>query len=417
MEEEAELFDVEGQVAAHRDLLEQLMQGIDDSQDTVDALREQISETEIDLNHLRNEIAELQRVKKMRDIGGTVFTDCPDFEVERLNPEHQDHLNAVLDRIYDLEHELEDREAESAVAQDECDALARDNQALEQELARTKIELANVERERKHCENSIESAQRRLKELKIVSETNKTNLKVTETAVVGLEGRQESLRGKTGGIVELEKTIASLQEEKSREEDALAELTTDIEKITEKRQEEVEEITRNGNGYTEMLMWDEENQTVQDEIKFVREQIVKVKAENEKEKEWYTRTSKRSRELTNLFHKWEGRKVPECNRRESVDELLAELAKTEKGTNAEVESTKAALEQLVIKNATMEEKIRKKQEEIERNMALFAAERVRLREQVDSLRFRSFEEEHQLITQIQALKLKLAQQKANKEGC
>ena len=100
MEEEAELYEVEGQVAAHRDLLEQLMQGIDDSQDTVDALREQISETEIDLNHLRNEIAELQRVKKMRDIGGTVFTDCPDFEVERLNPEHQDHLNAVLDRIY-----------------------------------------------------------------------------------------------------------------------------------------------------------------------------------------------------------------------------------------------------------------------------------------------------------------------------
>ena len=194
-------------------------------------------------------------------------------------------------------------------------------------------------------------------------------------------------------------------------------MTTDIERITEKRQEELEEITRNGSEYTEMLMWDEENQTVQDEIKFVREQIAKVKAENEKEKEWYTRTSKRSRELTNLFHKWEGRKVPECNRRESVDELLAELAKTEKGQSAEAESTKAALEQLVIKNATMEEKIRKKQEEIERNMALFAAERVRLREQVDSLRFRSFEEEHQLISQIQALKLKLAQQRANKEGC
>lgn len=417
MADEFELIDVEGQVAAHRELLDQLMQGIDDSQETVDALREQISETEIDINHVRSEIAELQKVRQTRNINTTVFTDCPDFDMSLLNPEHQDHLNAVLDRIYDLERELEEKEVESTHAQSECDAIARENQSLEQELARTKAAVENAERERRRVETSIENSQRRLKELQILSQTNKQNLSVTEVAVAGLEGRQESLKGKTGGIIELERSIASLQEEVSREQDALDEQRLDTEKVKERMTEDLEEINKHKTNHTELLQWESENEKVLAEIASVKQQLEEAKKANEAESGLYVRLSKRYRDLNALFNKWEGRDIPPCRRSETLDQLFAELAKTEKGTTAATEKRRADLEQIIISNSILEEKIKRKREEIERGMALFTAEQASLKEQVDGLRLKSFEEEQQLVQQINALKLKLAQQKANKQGC
>lgn len=415
-DEAADLLEVESEVQAHRDELENLMQKIDDSQGTVDALREQISDTEIEISHIRQEIAELRRVKQMRTIEGVCFTECPDFDVTLLNPEHRDHLNELLDRIYDLEHRLERKEEKSGHLNAEVDALARENEDLEREIQRLKASLEETKRDRKHVRNSIENGQQRLKELGITIKANKQNLTITESAIQGLIGRQDTICGKSGGIVELEKSIKSLEEEISREQDDLDQTNGDTERIHETMSEEERMIKERAGDYTGLLNWNSERENLRMEIKSVTKELEDARKENEKETQTYSQISKRLRELTPLFTKWEGKVLPEVPSDDrTVDALLAELSRSDKKMSRDSEDAKAALERILIDNQVLEEKIRRKQEELDRNMALFSVEIQRLKGRIEDSRTRAFEEEQALVSQIQSLKLKIAQQKANKQ--
>ena len=415
-EDRGNLFEVESDVAAHRDELENLMQKIDDSQGTVDALRDQITETQIEISHIQQEIAELKRVKQMRAVEGVCFTECPDFDLDRLNPEHRDHVNDLMDRIYDLEQKLERKEEKSGHLGAEVDALSRENESLEREIQKLKASIETAKRDRKHVRNSIENAQQRLKEIGITIKANKQSLTITESALQGLIGRQDSIAGKSGGIVDLEKSIKSLQEAISREQDDLDQTTGDTERFRDAMTEEERMIMERGSDYTGMLNWNSERENLRSEISSVTKQLEEARKENEKETQSYTKIAKRMRELTNLFNKWEGKTLPEtASDDRPVDELLAELVRNDREKAHSAEDAKKALEQAVITNQVLEEKIKRKQEELDRNMALFHADLKRLKERIDETRMRSFEEEHSLVSQIQALKLKIAQQKANKQ--
>ena len=264
--------------------------------------------------------------------------------------------------------------------------------------------------------NSIENAQQRLKEIGITIKANKQSLTITESALQGLIGRQDSIAGKSGGIVDLEKSIKSLQEAISREQDDLDQTTGDTERFRDAMTEEERMIMERSSDYTGMLNWGSERENLRSEISSVTKQLEEARKENEKETQSYTKIAKRMRELTNLFNKWEGKTLPEtASDDRPVDELLAELVRNDREKAHSAEDAKKALEQAVITNQVLEEKIKRKQEELDRNMALFHADLKRLKERIDETRMRSFEEEHSLVSQIQALKLKIAQQKANKQ--
>ena len=82
-------------ITAHEAVLEELMTKIDESQETVDALREQIADTEVEISHLKNDILQLKKLKQKKTIECSYIGPEPEFDVSLLNPDHKDLINEI----------------------------------------------------------------------------------------------------------------------------------------------------------------------------------------------------------------------------------------------------------------------------------------------------------------------------------
>jgi hypothetical protein len=339
---------------------------------------------------------------------------CGSFETSKLNPEHRAFVNELLDRIYEIEQSLGEQEERNSHLSSEYEALVRENEELKKGIRQMKINIERKRQEERHAKEKIENAQRKIKDQEAQIRLNSQVLNLTETAVAGLIGRQKDLEDNSGGIVSLEKGIRSLTAEINSEESEIDTTKNQIATMEEDAAQAINEMDREISELQSLANWAEESERIAEEIEAAKEELTAIRAKNEEANAKYKLLYERYRLLTPLMKKWHRSDLSEFEPTESVDVLLAQAARAVRVTSDGSETMTARLEELIVKNSTTEGLIKKRQEELERGITLFRAEAKRLKERIEARRMKSFEEEHEIVGQISALKVKLAQKQIRK---
>jgi len=204
--------DLESQVAAHREALEDVMDSIDERQATVDALREQIADTSIAVARLEDGLMQQRSVHRACELAGGVSTEPGDFDVASLNAEHRDWVRAALDRIHEVEASADAEDARNAALAEERDALVRENDGLDRALGLHRRELDVARREARRVRAETRAAQARARELSIAVSANGQTLAITDRAIAGLAERASDLETRDGGLIDLGKAAAALED-------------------------------------------------------------------------------------------------------------------------------------------------------------------------------------------------------------
>jgi chromosome segregation ATPase len=388
---------------------QELTERINDQQNTIGALHDQIAQTEIEVSAARQEIAELRNIEKRQSTEGIFPVTCGNFEKNKLNPEHRAFVNDLLDRIYEVEQTLGEQEKRNSYLSSEYEALILENENLKKRIRQMKIDIERKRQEDRYAKEKIENAQRKLKDQEAQIRSNSQILNLTETAVAALIGRQKDLEDNSGGIVSLEKGIRSLTAEINTEESEIDTTKNQIATLEEDTAQAITEMDKEISELQTLANWAEESERIAEEIEAVKEELTAIRTKNEEANAKYKTLYERYRLLTPLMKKWQRSDLSEFEPTEAIDVLLAQSARAVRSSSDGTDMLNARLEELIVKNSTTEGLIRKRQEELERGITLFRAEAKRLKDRIEARRMKSFEEEHEIVGQISALKVKIAQ--------
>ena len=404
-------------ITAHEAVLEELMTKIDESQETVDALREQIADTEVEISHLKNDILQLKKLKQKKTIECSYIGPEPEFDVSLLNPDHKDLINEMMDKIYSKELELEKLEKANQNLEDEVDSFTRENDELDQKIRAARIQIKKTKQENSYVRNSITMTQQKIKESEQDIRMNSQSLKLTSAAVRGLESRQEELETKDGGANELQKMIDSAEVEIALEQNDITKTVEQIERANEFHNDAIEQMNNELSSHNSLINWESEKANLQNEIRKTKEELKNAREENDNKNSSYAELFNRYRLLAPIVKKWCNSDLTQIQD-EPDKEISALISQSNKASTKSVKVTDEKDEKLneeKIKNGELEAIITKKRTQLEREMALFAAEEKRLKERIEYQRTRSFEEEHNIVAQMSKIKVKIAQIKNKKK--
>jgi chromosome segregation ATPase len=320
----------------------------------------------------------------------------------------------LLDRIYEVEQALEEQETRNSYLSSEYEALIQESEELKKGVRQLKINIERKRQEDRYVKEKIEHTQRRIRDEEAQIRSNSQTLSLTETAVAGLISRQKDIEDSSGGIVSLEKQITSVEAEIHSEEAEIDATTNRISALEEETAEALAEMDREIGEFQMLTNWAEESERIADEIEAVKEELAVTKSENERANARYKTLYDRYRQLVPIVKKWDRCDLSEYEPTESLDALLAKVSRAVRSTVDESDSSGKRLEEEIVKNSTTEGIIRKRQEELERGITLFRMETKRLKDRIEGRRMKSFEEEHELVGQISALKVKIAQKQLKK---
>jgi chromosome segregation ATPase len=395
-------------------LLRDLTAQIKEQEAAIAELHDQIAEKEIEIGNVRRDVTELRNIQTRQSAEGIIPVKCPEFDRTQLNPEHRAYVNDLRDRIDEVELILEKQQTRNTDLSKEYADLVHENEDLKKKVRRLTIEIERAKQKDAHLKEDIESAQRRLKDQESQIRANSQTLTLTETALSGLMDRQRALEENSGGIMSLDKGIVSLKGEISSEEQAIGDTQRKIDDLEAETAAALKEMDQEIKELQSMANWAEEAERIADEIEAAKEELAKARAANEAGNARYKTLYERYRQLVPLVKKWEKTDLSEFEPTEPLDVLLTRAAKAARTTVSESDTTAFQLEEEIVKNSTKEGLIRKRQEELERGIVLFNTETKRLKDRIEARRMKSFEEEHEIVEQISALKIKIAQRQMKK---
>lgn len=406
-----EFYDESDDIAEKQAELNDLLDKIDDSQLNVDRMSEEIAEKKVEITHLKNEVEQLKKLKQKQTIEGNYGLKSPNFDITQLNPEHRDLVNEILDRIYNREMELEKIEGENSNLNAEVDAIILENESLSQQIRKYKTQIDRKRQDHQFLRSEIQLTQQKIKESEQTIRMNNQTLKITTAAVNGLANRQDDFENEVGGTTELEKLIASTEMEIAQEQLDIDTTEEQIRKMTELHQEAICQMDSDLKSHTDLINWDGERKAINDEIEATKIAIKEAKVDNESKNSSYASLFNRYRLLAPIVKKWCTTDLSgiEDNPDADIDQLIEKANKASEASFSATEKKNDSLDQKIKENAALEAKNIRKREELEREIQLFHAEEKRLKESIEYQRTRAFEEEHDIVSQISRIKVKIAQ--------
>ena len=323
----------------------------------------------------------------------------------------------MMDKIYSKELELEKLEKANQNLEDEVDSFTRENDELDQKIRAARIQIKKTKQENSYVRNSITMTQQKIKESEQDIRMNSQSLKLTSAAVRGLESRQEELETKDGGANELQKMIDSAEVEIALEQNDITKTVEQIERANEFHNDAIEQMNNELSSHNSLINWESEKANLQNEIRKTKEELKNAREENDNKNSSYAELFNRYRLLAPIVKKWCNSDLTQIQD-EPDKEISALISQSNKASTKSVKVTDEKDEKLneeKIKNGELEAIITKKRTQLEREMALFAAEEKRLKERIEYQRTRSFEEEHNIVAQMSKIKVKIAQIKNKKK--
>jgi chromosome segregation ATPase len=405
---------IQEMIASRREILDDLMQRIDDSQETADTLRAQISDTEIKVAHAKHEIGQLRAVQDRQTVQAIHPVSCPNFDVETLNVEHRDFVSDIVDRIHQLEQELKRQGQANSDLEEEYNVLVRANEDLKKGIRQTTNRIKKQNQKERYLKDRIAQTQKRLQDQELQIRSNSQTLNIAETAVYGLIERRQELDQSAGGMIELKNRLQQVREWITREQTDLEDLNRQIVDLKEATDSAITDMRHEMEQIQEIANWNEESKRILSEIEKGQTELKQIRSQNADGNGRYSLMHNRFRHLAPLFKKWANTDLSSFQPIETLDALLLQCTKAVSKTSADLGGAAKSLEDKMVQNSQTESLARKRAKELERAITLFRIESARLKEQIDSKRARWSEEEHELVAQISKLKVRLAQRQLKK---
>jgi chromosome segregation ATPase len=412
--EEAADGDVQTALSAERERLASVRKGIDCRLKKIDRLRGKIAKAEINIAHKEQEITLLKTLRRKQSTDAPFRTSCPMFDRRCLNAEHQNFVDEFLDRIYELECALEKQERTNRDLSDDYDALVHENEELRRGIRTAKVRIERAAQEACCVADQISRTQRRLREQKVHIRSNARILSDVEAAASGLIERGRDIEDNAGNILELQNRVRSTADEIAMEQSEIDRLNKEIDAMEEDTTAAVEDINNEISQIRQVANCEDETARINAEIQKTTTNLGEIQLKNKAGDKRYNTLYRRYRQLKPIIDKWARDDLTRFEPIESIEALLAGCTKAVQTTSTEYDRLTKRLETVMIENSTTEMLIKKKREELERAIALFRIETVKLKEQIDAKRLNSFEMEHELVTQIGNLKVKIAQRHIKK---
>lgn len=401
-------------VDAHQDALEEIMAKIDETQETVDALQDQITDTRIEISHLNNEISRLKKLKQKQTIECVTLNPTnTDFDVKLLNPEHKAYFNEIENRVNETEMRVENVERINQNIEEDVDNLIRENDEIEKQIKENKRRFEQAQREKTAARAKLELTRRELAETEAAIRSNTSSLKYAENAIAGLIARRDGIDGHNSVEVELSRDIENLQSMISQEIEYQAQLNQDNDEFLSNGEQECSELIVQIDQIRNMILWKDEKANIQAEIQSTKQQTKELKENNSQLDRKYKHLFQRFQALRPIAKKHLTNigsiEMSDQAKESTIDQLIDELSKKSGNQEMQKSTNSQELSAQAIVVSHMEATIAKKKEEFERNLFLFKVEEKRLKNMIDERRKTAFDEEHEVVSQINLLNMKLAQ--------
>lgn len=393
--------------------LDELLDEIDATQEKIDNLHEQLSETELKITHTQSEISKIKKVKQKRlvEFNYQEQTDAPNFDLNLLNTEHKDLVRDMLNNIYNKELQLEQLEGENKELGAEVDSINYENDSFSKEIRNLKIQLQRKRQDRQLHQNEINLTQSKIKEYGQTIRMNNQTLKITSVALNGVVLRQEDLNSENGGMTELSKSIYSTENEIDQEEDDIRTIDNQTIQYQEDHDTAIQQIKSEQKAHKRVVNWEKEIDFLKAEIDATRTELKEKTKENDEQTNKSNKLTDRLRLLTPIVKKWRNSDLSdvEINENENIDVLLNKVHKLTEKTSKLAENENQGPSGQTVENAEKEGKIKQLRDELDRQIFLFQVEEKNLKDKIERYRTKAFEEEHDIVTQMNALKVKIAQ--------
>ena len=230
-----------------------------------------------------------------------------------------------------------------------------------------------------------------------------------EQAFAVLKDRAETNTTLTGGRLDLEKSIISLQDQYNNLRSEIDELNSAIEEEKQAKRAAKEENERQKQEHSEAVNWRTEKEELKQELADLNEQIAQQKKEVQGKEKKASRENSQFERYAPLVKKWalklNSTEVPE----ESVSALYEKLNEAKEKKKQEAKEKHNKMTQLVVSNSRLEKEVNRKRKALDRVVEQFHTDEAQMKQSIDDKKTSFEQEEQRLLQQIDDAKLKLAQ--------
>lgn len=398
--------------------LDEILDKIDEAQDTVDILHHQIMETQIEVNHANGEIKQLKRTnekKLLEGVKSTGSTAVSDKTV--INTEHADYLNTIEDRIYSIELQCEQTENSNNNLEDEVNSILRENESINQQLRNAQYKIHRAIQNKKEGKLKIQLYQNEIQTLKNEIKSCSYNLRLTENAIAGMISREAINEEKISNSISIQKDITSRKNQCILQEMTSMDLSDMHEQDGAKYDEEIEQIVNQIEEIHTTINWSDEAKRLNQEISQLNQEIKEISKRNKESNIKYDNQIKKYRQLQKLCKKWNNQKLASFREEDlnnSTDDLLSKCTSLLAKNQQRSRDFKREFNSIITSNAIMQSTLNKKHNEFRRSVDHFHIEETQLKNEIERIRTAASNNEEMIVSQIRDLNLKLAQKNVPK---
>jgi chromosome segregation ATPase len=310
-------------------------------------------------------------------------------EVERLRLEKntlEDELGNLVGEVEDFQTDVTEWTEAICRTSAEGDRLQTESEYLEKQLAERRTEIRMLER--------------------LKADADAAYSQLAERAANG-----DALRG---GRLDVEKSIDNLRNQLSDVRAQIAAAESELGRLEDDTQAADAQLQTRRENFEEAVDWQSERQDLRAELKSLLEEIANRKSCLTTGEQ---RNAARIASITKygpLVTKWQGRTGPDAPPAKSIAQMWQEMEEAKKKSAAMIEVAEKELNDLMARNAKLEDEVARSRQVLERTISQFYAEENQFRKRIDERRQKAEAEENKLLRQIQDARLRLAQKHLGK---
>ncbi|EAY07973.1 hypothetical protein TVAG_332980 [Trichomonas vaginalis G3] len=405
--------DMQRKISSKEAELEEIFNEIDELQNTNDELHAQHTAIQIQLNQRVKEAKREEGLKKSLLLERQ-SSASPAIDPILLQTEHYDFLVGKEDSIRKLSIDLEALQKKCDNQESELQSVVQKNDETEQEIARIEREIQILASKGKTMIQETNAFKYNITQLKSDIGLYNKNINEIEVQIKDVVNQIEKLQSDLPLLGNIQREIDTIRRDNEEIKDKIARATEDVEEFEKNAADELDMIKARGEKAKEIIGWSSEEKSLMNELNTVTVEDQQVSEELDKILNENTILKKRLLKLQPIHKKWAValRNADLSHETDTnIDQLLKECTLKSKKQNKKEGDHKKRLQDLIENNEKLVNKIAKRREKLDIVMGRFKIEESQLKSQIRSIRNSVFEKENELIEQIQAYKVKFADNK------
>jgi predicted nucleic acid-binding Zn-ribbon protein len=215
--------------------------------------------------------------------------------------------------------------------------------------------------------------------------------------------------------LDVEKTIDNLRNQLSEVRAQISAAESELGRLEDDAQAEEAQAQTRREYFEEAVDWQSERRELRAELKSLIDQIANRKGGLTASEQQNAARIASIAKYGPLLTKWHGKTGTEAPPGKSIAQMWQEMDEEKKKSAAIIEAAEKELNELMARNAKLEEDVIRNRQLLERTISQFCADENQFRKRIEERRQKAEAEENKLLRKIQDARLKLAQRHLAKQ--